>query len=165
MPRITCPSCRKKLNPPEHLAGRRVMCPRCDTVIVVPTELATLLEETAPAARPPVTEDPPFPKTARWGIVSLVLGMISIFLLCAPALSYISMGLSGLGLLLGLGGLLRSRTESEQLPPSIAGGVGICAGFGTRVNHYPLAGVAACLLALFLTCLPMLIQWLSEYWS
>jgi hypothetical protein len=163
---ISCPSCRKRIHPPEHLAGRRVMCPRCETPIVVPTELVKVVEEAAPAAKPSLSEEePPFPKSARWGVISLVLGMTSIFLVCAPAISYLSIGLSSLGLLLGLGGLFRARTESEQLPPSIAGGVGICAGFGTRVRDYPLAGVAACLLALLLTCLPMLLQWLSEQWS
>jgi hypothetical protein len=165
MPRISCPSCRKKINPPDHLAGRRVTCPKCDAVIVVPTELMKVVEEAAPVEKPSPNEEPPFPKSARLGIVSLVMGMVSFLLLCAPAVTYFSIGLSSLGLLLGLGGLFRSRTDSEQLPPSIAGGVGIYAGFGTRVSHYPLAGMAACLLALFLTCLPMLIQWLSDQWS
>lgn len=165
MPQISCPSCRKKINPPDHLAGRRVMCPKCEAVIVVPEELVKVVEEAAPVEKPALSEEPPFPKSARMGIVSLVMAMVSIFLLCAPAVSYLSIGLSSLGLLLGLGGLFRARTESEQLPPEIAGGVGICAGFGTRVSHYPLAGVGACLLALFLTCLPMLIQWLSDQWS
>jgi hypothetical protein len=164
MPRIVCPSCRKKLHPPDDLAGRRVMCPRCDAVVPVPTELVKAVEEaekraTAMGETTSPTEDPPFPPATRLGITAMVLGMASIFSLCVPLLS---IGLSSVGLLLGLGGLYRARTDGESLPPAIAGGVGIWGGFGTRVRDYPLGGVAVCLLALLIASLPMLIQWLTE---
>lgn len=167
MPRVVCPSCRKKLNPPDRLAGRRIMCPRCDTVIVVPAELMTVLEEAKGAAveKTSPSEDPPFPLSARLGIIAMVLGMISISILCLPFGDYLSIGLSSIGLLLGLGGLLRSRTGGEALPPAIAGGVGIWGGFGTRVRDYPLGGLATCFLAILLSSLPMLIEWLTEQWS
>jgi hypothetical protein len=167
MPRVVCPSCRKSLHPPDHLVGRRVMCPRCDTVIIVPNELTEIVEEakTAQKTSSSPNEDLPFPLPARLGIIALVLGVVSIFMVCVPSVSYLSIGMSGIGLLLGLAGLFRARTDSEPLPPAIAGGVGIYGGFGTRVRHYPLAGIAACLLALFLTLLPTLIQWLTEQWS
>lgn len=163
MPRIVCPSCRKKFHPPDHLAGRRVMCPRCETVIVVPTEIVQAMEEAASVQISASSdEDAPFPLTARLGIISLVLGMISFVLICAPSVIYLSIGLSSIGLLLGLGGLFRARTDSESLPPSVAGGVGLWGGFGTRVRDYPLAGVAACLISLLLTLLPIFIQWFSD---
>lgn len=162
MPRIACPSCHKKLQIPSHVAGRRIMCPRCDAVIKVPTELVQAVEEAASVEKSSPREDPPFPLAARLGIIALILAMISFLLLCMPSVSYVSIGLSSVGLLLGLAGLYRARTDSEQLPPAVAGGVGISSGFGTRVGHYPWAGVAACLLSLLLTLLPMLIQWLSE---
>jgi len=170
MPRIVCPSCRKKLHPPDNLAGRRVMCPRCDAVITVPTELVKIVEEvekgeTTTRETTSLTEDPPFPVAARLGISAMVLGMASFLSLCLPFGGYLSIGMSSIGLLLGLGGLFRSRSESESLPPAIAGGVGICGGFGTRVRDYPLGGVAACLLALLLALLPILCKWLSEQWS
>lgn len=163
MPRIVCPSCRKKFHPSEHLAGRRAMCPGCDTVIVVPTELVQAVEEAAPV-KPSTSSDKdmPFPLAARLGIISLVLGMVSIFLLCAPFVGYVSIGLSSVGLLLGLAGLFRARRESESLPPSVAGGVGLWGGFGTRVRDYALGGLAVCFVALLLTLMPTLIQWLSE---
>jgi hypothetical protein len=163
MPRIVCPSCRKKFHPPDHLAGRRVMCPRCDGVIVVPTDIVQAMEEAASVETPAASDkDVPFPLAARLGIISLVLGMISYVLICAPVASYLSIGLSSIGLLLGLAGLFRARTDSEPLPPSIAGGVGLWGGFGTRVRHYPLAGIVACLVILFFSLLPTLIEWLFE---
>jgi len=166
MPRIVCPACHKKFQFPNHLAGRRVMCPRCNRAIVVPTELVQAVEEATPVeTSASVNKEAPFPLAARLGIISLVLGMISIVLVCAPSVVYLSIGLSCFGLLLGLGGLFRARTDSESLPPSIAGGVGLWGGFGTRVRDYPLAGLAACFLALLLTLLPTLIQWLSEQQS
>lgn len=159
MPEVVCPSCRRKIHPPEHLAGRRVICPRCEAVIVVPAELAKAIEEAATAETSPPVEDPPFPPSARLGILSLGLGLTSILIMCLPLLGYLSIGLSGIGLFLGLGGLYRSRTDSEPLPPqAVAGGVGIWGGFGTRARDYPLAGIVACFLALILTLLPSLLK-------
>jgi hypothetical protein len=165
MPRVVCPHCRKKLEPPDHLAGRRVLCPRCDTAIVVPTELVKVVEEAERRETPSPAEDPPFPLSARLGIIAMFLGTVSILILCIPIFGFLSIGLSGIGLLLALAGLFRTRTDSESLPPAIAGGVGIWGGFGTRVRDYPLGGVAACLLALLLALLPTLIEWLTEQWS
>jgi hypothetical protein len=164
MPRIVCPSCHKKLNPPDHLAGRRLICPRCDAVIVVPTELVEVVERAQKAAGETVSpvEELPFPLAARLGITAMVLAMLSFFALCLPFTSYLSIGLSSLGVLLGLAGLYRARTDSEPLPPAVAGSVGIWGGFGSRVYDYPLGGVAACLLALILALIPFLSQWLSE---
>lgn len=163
MPKIVCPSCAKKMRLPDHLAGRRVMCTRCDAVIAIPADLVEVADKAPPpeTAAPP-EEDQPFPLPARLGIVALVLGMISSLLTCVPLVHYVSLGMSGVGLLLGLGGLFRARTDSEPLPTAVASGTGICGGFGTRVRDYPLAGVAACLIALLLILLPTLIQWLSE---
>jgi hypothetical protein len=165
MPRIVCPTCRKKLHPPDQLAGRRVMCPRCDTAIVVPTELVKVVEEAEKRETPSPVEDPPFPLSARLGIIAMFLGTGSILILCIPILGYLSIGLSSVGLLLGLVGLIRIRMDGESLPPAIAGGVGIWGGFGTRVRDYPLGGVAACLFALLLALLPILIEWLTKKWS
>jgi|SRR5579875_46296 len=162
MPSFVCPSCRKKIHPPDHLAGRRVMCPRCDTPIVVPAELVKAVEEAS--AREPISseEEVPFPLAARLGIIALVLGTISIAILCVPILGYVSIGLSSIGLLLGLGGLCVSWWSSAPLPPAIAGGVGIWGGFGTRTRDYPVAGVLACLFALILALSPVLYQWWVE---
>lgn len=163
MPKIVCPSCAKKMRLPDNLAGRRVMCTRCDAVIPVPANLAAVAEEAAvKETTPSAEEDLPFPLPARLGIVALVLGMISSLLTCVPLVQYVAIGLSGVGLLLGLGGLYRARTDSEPLPPEVAGGTGIWGGFGTHVRDYPLAGVAACLIALLLTLLPTLLHWWSE---
>jgi hypothetical protein len=159
MPEVVCPSCRKKLHPPDRFAGRRVVCPRCEEVLTVPNDLSTAIEEAANAEEPSPIEDPPFPPSARLGIYSMALGLTSILIMCLPLIGKLAIGMSGLGLLLGLGGLLRSRTDSEPLPPqAMAGGLGIWSGFGTRSRDYPLAGVVACLLALALTLLPSLLD-------
>src|SRR5262249_59211535 len=36
MPRTACPCCGRKLRVPDHLAGRRVSCPRCQEPLVIP---------------------------------------------------------------------------------------------------------------------------------
>jgi hypothetical protein len=163
MPEVTCPSCRKKIHPPERLAGRRVVCPRCEAVLVVPAELAKAVEEAAQTESSPPIEDHPFPPSARLGMLSIGLGLASILIMCLPLIGYLSYVMSSIGLLLGLGGLYRSRTDSEPLPPqAVGGGVGIWSGFGTHSRDYPLAGVAACLIALLLSMLPSLLRMLSE---
>jgi hypothetical protein len=165
MPKIACHSCHKKIRIPEHLANHQFMCPHCNTAIVVPTGLVKAVKEAVRVTSTSSNQDQPFPLAARLGILSLVLGMISFFLLCAPVGSYLSISLSSVGLLLGLGGLFLAHTERESLPPSIAGGVGLWGGFGTRVRDYPLAGMVACFIALLLSLLPTLSQWLSDQQS
>ena len=162
MPKIACHSCHKKIRIPEHLGGHQFMCPHCETAIVIPTQLVKAMNEAVSVTSTSSTQDRPFPLAARLGILSLVLGMISFFLLCPPFGSYLSISLSSVGLLLGLGGLFLARTERESLPPFVASGVGLWGGFGTRVRDYPLAGIVACFVALFLTLLPTLLGWLSE---
>lgn len=160
---VVCPSCRKKIHPPERLVGRRVMCPRCESVLVVPGELANAVEEAAKIETASPEEFLPFPPSARLGIISLALGLTSILIMCLPLIGYLSVGLSSIGLLLGLGGLFRSRTDSDPLPPqAVAGGVGIWGGFGTRSRDYPLAGVLACLFVLLVMFLPTILARLTE---
>jgi hypothetical protein len=162
MPRIVCPCCRKKINPPDRLIGRRVMCPRCDTPIVVPTELVEAVEEAAAKEPTSPREDLPFPLAARLGIAAMVLGTISIAIMCLPYTFYLSIGLSSVGLLLGLVGVYYAWTDGQPLPPAIAESVGIWGGFGTRIRDYLLGGIGICLFALVLTLLPLLLQGLSE---
>jgi hypothetical protein len=155
---VVCPSCRKKIHPPDHLAGRRVTCPRCEGVVEVPLELIQAVEEAStPAETSSSTEDAPFPPSARLGIIALALGLISILILCLPIIGYLSIGLSSIGLVTALAGLIRSRIDgSVTLPQTPAGGTGLVGGFGVRARDYPLAGVVACLLALILALLPTL---------
>jgi hypothetical protein len=165
MAELACPSCRKKIHPPDHLAGRRVTCPRCNAVVVVPSELAQAVEEactkqTLPADEAP--EAPPFPTSARLGAVALALGSTAILILCLPVIGYLSTGLSGIGLLLGFIGLVRSRKDSgETLPPLVVSGAGQSSGFGARARDYPLAAVAMCLLALILALVPVVSKWID----
>lgn len=159
---VVCSSCRKKLRVPDHLAGRRVTCPRCDEVIQVPVEYDSPPEEEAAAPIPEEEaepEAPPLPPSARFGIVSLLLALASILVMCLPLIGgYASIALSGLGLPLGLWGLLLNRAEGNGTLSYAQVGAGIWAGFGTRAQHYPLAGILASLLALALTVLPALLR-------
>jgi len=156
MPEVICSHCRKKLHPPARLAGRKVMCPRCEAVLAVP--LSSDSDEEIPSNLPAETgpEEPPLPASARIGIAALVLGCISVLILCLPVVGYASIGLSGIGVPVGLWGLLRARMEGNgMLCRSLTGVVG---DFGTRARDYPLAGTVACLLALTLALLPLLMR-------
>src|SRR5262249_44692073 len=67
---VKCMSCRKRLHVPDHLAGRRVTCPRCGEALPVPVPEAP---ETAPA--PPSAEQEEdalstLPRFGRLGVVS-----------------------------------------------------------------------------------------------
>jgi hypothetical protein len=160
MPEVVCPTCRKKLRPPDRLAGKRVTCPRCEAVLTVP--LPSDSSEDIPTDIPaPETapEDPPLPSSARIGIVALALGCVSVLIMCLPFINYASIVLSGIGLPMGLWGLLRARMEgNEMLCRSLTGGAGIIGSFGMHARDYPLAGIAACLLALALSLLPILMH-------
>jgi hypothetical protein len=96
----------------------------------------------------------PLPRPARLGVAALALGLVSVLVLCLPVVGYVSPFLSGLGLLLGLAGLFGALTPSS----SPASGADPVRRFGTRAWDYPLAGVAACLLALGLALLPLLLR-------
>lgn len=158
MPEVVCPTCHKKLRPPDRAAGRRVTCPRCEAVLTVP--LSTDSDEQIPTDLPAPDlepEDPPLPQSARFGIIALFLGCISILILCLPIVGYASLILSSVGVPVALWGLLRAHYEGhEMIYRSTPGGAGIVGSFGKQARDYPLAGVVVCLLALVLAILPIL---------
>lgn len=156
MPAVRCSSCRKNLRVPDHLAGRRVTCPKCNEVLVVPVELPEPIEE-ASAPDPAFPEEESLPTSARVGIVALALACVSILILCLPIVRYASIVLSAAGLPLSLWGLHRARTDGGQtLSHALIAGDRPGVGFGTRAQHYPLAGVGACLISLVLSLLPLI---------
>ena len=58
---IACPGCSAKLNAPDSAAGKKIKCPKCQTVCAVPAPAAPAFE---------VVEDPesaskPAPQSAR----------------------------------------------------------------------------------------------------
>jgi hypothetical protein len=150
-----CPSCHKKLHIPDHLAGRRIACPRCGEALTAPVMLPGAVEDVAAEQASSAPEDQPFPLSARLGILGLALGVASILLLCVPVIGYISIGLSVLGLLAALGGLLCGRpSDRVPLSPQRIREVGLPEGFGRRASDYSLAGLLASFLALALALLP-----------
>jgi hypothetical protein len=121
-----------------------------------PPEGADAAPDTAPSDAP---EAPPLPLPARLGVVSLALGLVSVPILCLPVIGYAAIGLSGLGLLLGLGGLYGAVVQGSSVPaPASAGRHGTPRRFGERSWDYPLAGLGGCLLALALALLPFLFR-------
>jgi hypothetical protein len=130
-------------------------CPRCGEPVRVPG--AEGRPDGAPAGAP--SADPPAPLPARLGVASLALGLLAVLVLCLPVVGYASFALSGLGLLLGLGGLVGQQwggVRGAGRPE--AGGARVAFGLGVRPLNYPLAGVAACLAALALALAPLLFR-------
>jgi hypothetical protein len=159
MPEVRCPSCRKKIRPPDHLAGKRVTCPRCEAVLTVPLLVGSSQEIALPPPPPQTNpEDSPLPSSARFGIVALLLGCVSGLILCLPFACYASIALSGIGLPIGLWGLIRASMEDGIICRSLTGGAGIAGNFGMRAQDYPLAGIATCFLALALALVPILMR-------
>ena len=114
---VVCPACKRHLHVPEKLAGRRVTCTRCGAPVRAPlpeeppkeAPMRAPTTRTAAAAAADAT-----PSSARLGIGALVLGLVAILILCVPLVGYASLGLSGIGLMLGIAGLFYARTESMR---------------------------------------------------
>jgi hypothetical protein len=160
MAKAICPSCNKKLSLPDHLAGRRIICPHCGEGFRTSAELAEVMGKMDLAHESSEPEEPPFPPSARLGIAGMALGLVSILSLCLPGIGYfLSIGLSILGLLAALGGLLRARPdETVPLSERLIRDVGIPAGLGRQARNYSLAGLLTCFLALVLALAPYWFQ-------
>ena len=77
----------------------------------------------------------------------MFLGTLSVLVLCLPYVGYVALAFSGVGLLIGLGGLARAFLHGASSGPA-----------GRADRGYPLAGVGICVLALILTLLPFLFR-------
>jgi hypothetical protein len=109
-----------------------------------------------PAPEPvAAAEDPPLPLYTRLGMISLVLGTLSVPVLCIPFVGYAAIGLSAIGLLVGVAGLFGALTDGGAAPAQLLRGT---RRFGTRAPDYPLAGIVACLVVLALALLPFLLH-------
>jgi hypothetical protein len=160
MPAVACPLCGRRVRVPRQLAGRQVVCPGCNEII--PGPAAQEAEAAVPAADPAAEDGanpstPRLPLAARLGIASLSLGVASVMVLCLPFIGYMALGLSSVGLMLGLAGLYRAAVTAHAGPPShTTGARKASVPFGQGRWDYPLAGVGACLLALILVVWPFL---------
>lgn len=144
---------------PEHLTGRRVTCPRCGEAVAVPQLAAPDDNPEAGARSPELLENPATADAPpdRFGVTAVALGLVAVLILCLPGVGYVSPLLSGVGLLLGGWGLLRSlHPFAKGSRPMYAGGGLASYRFGTRATDFPLAGTVACLVALVLALLPFL---------
>jgi hypothetical protein len=142
---VACPTCKRKNSVPDTLVGRRVICRHCGNPVRVPWP-----EAPAPEA-PPAPVATALPRSASLGIASLVLGLLAVIALCLPVIGNVSFVLSGIGLVLGLYSLTSSGRERARVGKRRTG-----EGLDGRAVNFPLAGTAACLLALALASLPFL---------
>src|SRR5688572_1081941 len=78
----TCPTCGRRVNVPETLAGRRIACPRCADAWRVPQ--AEAAEEAATAGPAAGEAEGRLALSLRLGIAAVVLGMLSVVVLCLP---------------------------------------------------------------------------------
>jgi hypothetical protein len=156
MPTVVCPSCQRSLRVPSRLAGRQLICPGCNDAVDVPAPEdehpwavgASFAQVPALASAGEV----PLSHAARLGVVAMFLGTLSVLVLCLPYVGYAALGLSGVGLLIGLWGLLSAWLAGD------GPGGGRPQHFGERGRDYPLAGIGMCLLALALVLLPFLFR-------
>jgi hypothetical protein len=158
---VACPNCKREIPVAEGQSGRWFVCPRCNETVFIPgpedpPERARALNEPVD----PEAEEAPvvFSPADRLGITALVLGTVSVLILCIPFVGLAAFALSSAGLTIGLRGLYVARRDQ---PPA-----------GTRAArkrrrkgrarefpvNYPLAGIVACLIALLLAFIPFLIS-------
>jgi hypothetical protein len=151
MPTVVCPSCQRKMRVPENLAGRQLICPGCNDAVEPPEPepepdyLRAVEHFPQSGAALPSTEGAQLSPPARLGALSMILGTLSVMVLCLPYVGYAALVFSGVGLLIGLGGLVSAFLHGAPR-----------GAFRQPDGGYPLAGVGICLLALTLTLLPFL---------
>jgi hypothetical protein len=155
---VACPHCKRRLNVPEKYAGRRVTCNGCLQPVRVASPEEPARKALVPMSSRSASASEPADTTAlstRLGIGALALGLVGIMVLCVPVFGYVSLGLSGVGLILSVSGLACAHKERGLRISSPA-----AAGFqppnlpARRELTYPLAGIGVCLLAATLALLP-----------
>jgi hypothetical protein len=151
---FVCPSCKRMGCVSEDLAGRRVRCPRCSHTIQIPLSGQTDKVETGWTFE---SSSRPLTLAARLGLAALTLGLLAVLLMCLPLIGYVSVAVSGGGLVLGLWGLARSIDEDAGEVRKLFGSKAARSAAPSRMAvSFPLVGVAVCLLALALALLPLL---------
>ncbi|MBI1312237.1 M48 family metalloprotease [bacterium] len=68
---ITCDSCQSAIQTKDEYAGRRIRCPKCETVLTVPgTEMRTVVANTANPAQKPPQHDPGESRSEQTAVVT-----------------------------------------------------------------------------------------------
>jgi hypothetical protein len=158
---VACPFCKRRLHVPEKYAGRKITCPRCGEAVraLLPDESPKDAPIHASAAKPAVAQaTEAAPLSTRLGLAALILGLLAIMILCVPVFGYASLGLSGIGILLGVSGLLCARKDGMRRVAPPAGEAQGQHALGGSDLSYALAGTMVCLLAAALVLLPFLLR-------
>ncbi len=169
---VVCLTCRYKLRVPSRLAGKRVTCPKCGQAVQAPELPPPDPEEEAAAAKAsPLDPNLPVPEVPlhfadRCGRAGLMLGLVAILVLflgiCVQDKAmWCSAGLSGLGMLLSVCGLIGSffknvgrRLQGKPRPENQRRDLPI---------SYPLAGTALCTFALAAALWPWWMRSMSPH--
>ncbi len=159
---FSCPHCTHEIKVRSEAAGKSGKCKECGETVHVPhapeSKLARRSKPPARRGEPPAVSPAPVtpqlvdhsrahqlnvavqvnaPERSNWsnslGIVSLILGILALIICWIPLIGILGTPLSGLGLLLGIGGGIVAVTRKF-------------AGIG-----FPIAGTAVCALALMIT--------------
>lgn len=157
--RVVCGACRYKLKVPSRLAGRRVTCPKCGHAVQAPEVEPPSPEKEAKAAPadPTLTvPEIPLSTTDRLGRAAMMLGLLSILIICVPQLFWLCVSLSGVGLIMSMCGVLANL--AKDITRRLGGKVPVAKSRRDLPVSYPIAGATVCTIALALILLPWLRQ-------
>ena len=125
---IVCPKCKTKSAAPDDAVGKNVRCPNCGVLLAVPSSgktqappvvttkvpipVASFADPAKGNLAPQQSANIPIARALAerlqsahsLGIASLVLGCLALMLSLIPCIGTLSLPLSVLGLLLGIGG-------------------------------------------------------------
>ena len=154
---FSCPHCGRKMKVADDAGGRNGKCKSCGKTVTVPGSGAEIVfnpsavaqpTRPAPSIRshaPTAIQPPPAPIAIQvnlqqpskashsLGIAAVILGILAFLICWIPLIGLLGLPLSGLGLLLGIGGIVLASLRKGS-------------GLG-----FPIAGSAICALAMFVT--------------
>jgi ribosomal protein S27E len=154
---LACPHCGRNMRVGDDAAGRNGKCKSCGKTVTVPgsgAEITFSPSEVAQPTRPAPSirshasmaiQPPPSPVALQinvqqpskashsLGIAAVILGILAFLICWIPLVGLLGLPLSGLGLMLGIGGIVLAALRKGS-------------GLG-----FPIAGSAICALAMFVT--------------
>jgi hypothetical protein len=153
-----CDACGYRLRVPGKYAGRRVTCTKCGAAVPVgsrATAPPAPVEKKAPPRAAPASSALREPQSMsdRLGMTAMMLGLVSILVLCLPFIGYAAIAFSALGVVIGMAGLLDALVKGLRQRFLTAGS---SAAFSLSMTGlaYPCLGTITCLISLVLALIP-----------